>query len=593
MPEPVDWGADGTPRSPRFDDIYRPAAGGLAQARHVFLGGCGLPGAWAGRRQWRILETGFGLGLNFLAAWQAWRDDPQRPGLLHFVSVEAFPVAAHDLLRSTQAHPELLPLAQQLAAQWDGLLPGFHRLAFEGGRVLLTLCVGDVGAMLREQAFLADSMFLDGFDPRTNPAMWDLQVFKAVARLAHRGTGLATWSAAGEVRRGLAQCGFRIEKADGLPPKLHCVRGVFDPAWEPKGLAARTDVPPGRCAVVGGGLAGAAAAASLARRGWQVQVLDAAERPAAGASGLPAGLLAPHQSPDDNLLSRLSRAGVRATLQQADTLLAAGPDWSPTGVLERRIDDDRPPPHESVWTRAAAGGDWWHEQAAWVRPGALVEAWLRQGGIVWRGGCAVSALERNGAHWSVRGAGAAVLAEVDLVVVAAAHASARLLGDRVTLHPVRGQVSWSTARALPAGTPSHPVNGNGHFVPHVPMPAGDAWLCGSTYGRGETTLEARAEDHLANLDRLRVLLPHVAAALAPVFMRGEVRAWTGVRCASQDRRPLAGPVENGLWVVTALGSRGLTFSVLCAELVAARLHGEPWPVERTLGTAVDVARAVR
>ena len=92
MPEIVEWQPDGTPRSPRFQDIYRSLAGGLEQARHVFLRGCGLPAAWAGQPQWRILETGFGLGLNFLAAWRAWKDDPQRPRILHFASVEAWPV---------------------------------------------------------------------------------------------------------------------------------------------------------------------------------------------------------------------------------------------------------------------------------------------------------------------------------------------------------------------------------------------------------------------------------------------------------------------------------------------------------------------
>ena len=108
---------------------------------------------------------------------------------------------ADDLLRGAAGHPELEPLAQALAAQWHGLTPGFHRLAFEGGRVLLTLCVGDIAAMLREQAFRADSVFLDGFSPERNPQMWSPDVLKAMARLCHRGTTLATWTVAGQVRR--------------------------------------------------------------------------------------------------------------------------------------------------------------------------------------------------------------------------------------------------------------------------------------------------------------------------------------------------------------------------------------------------------
>src|SRR6478736_411995 len=97
--------ADGVPHSPRFSDIYHTESGALAQARHVFLGGCGLPAAWANRPQWRILETGFGFGLNFLTTWQAWRSDPQRPRLLHVVSIEAFPVSRDDLLRAAQGYP--------------------------------------------------------------------------------------------------------------------------------------------------------------------------------------------------------------------------------------------------------------------------------------------------------------------------------------------------------------------------------------------------------------------------------------------------------------------------------------------------------
>jgi tRNA 5-methylaminomethyl-2-thiouridine biosynthesis bifunctional protein len=592
MPERVEWSADGTPRSARFDDIYRPAHGGLQQARHVFLAGCGLPQAWAGQRQWRILETGFGLGLNFLAAWRAWKDDPERPGRLHFVSIEAFPVSAGDIVRSAADQPELQLLAAELASRFWGLLPGFHRLEFEDGRVVLTLCIGDVQDALKQQQFHADSVFLDGFDPGVNPRMWELPVFKLASRLCRRGSRVATWTAAGEVRRGLAQCGFRMEKADGAPPKRHCLRGEYDPAWEPKGLAATGDTAaPGRAIVIGAGLAGAAAANSLARRGWQVRVLDAAAAPAAGASGLPAGLLAPHQSPDDNLLSRLSRAGVRITLQQAQRLLPEGEAWQRSGVLENRLDDLRGLPALGdaldPWTREAQPGAWWHEQAAWLRPRELVRAWLQHPAIERIGLARVQGLQRSGEAWQALG-DAGVLAEGELVVLAAALDTARLAAGRIVLHPVRGQVSFS--HEVPAGLPDTPWNGHGHFLPRVSIEGGSAWLTGSTYGRGERERDERSADHRANLERLRVLCPAAAALLAPQFEAGTVQAWTGVRCTSSDRRPLVGWLEPGLGVSTAMGSRGLTFAMLCAELLAAQLHGEPLPLERKLADALSLER---
>ena len=606
MSEPVEWLPDGTPRSPRFDDVYRPSTGGLEQARHVFLHGCGLPGAWAGQPQWRILETGFGLGLNFLAAWHAWKEDPLRPRLLHFVSLEAWPVAAADLLRSVTPYPALAPLADELAAQWFGLMPGVHRLVFEQGRVMLTLFIGDVREALRQQPFHADSVFLDGFDPQRNPDMWSPHTLKAVARHCRRGSAVATWTAVGDVRRDLAQCGFDMEKADGLPPKRHSLKGTFAPAWEPKGQRPVNAVTPAQCVVVGAGLAGASVAASLARRGWQVTVLDAAAAPAGGASGVPVGMLAPNFSPDDNLLSRLSRCGVRATLQQARALLREGEDWRATGVLEHRVGelaaaDPEPSQAAAAWTRPAndaqkvlAGLDWntrgyWHEQAAWIKPGALVRAWLGQPGVTWRGNAKVGRIVRDGDGWLLVGDQGLHLAQAPLVVIAAALESDALLPRPLSLQPVRGQVSWG--QEVPqAPMPPFAVNGNGHFIPGVPLAGGNAWYCGSTFDRGDTDLAVREGDHWFNLERLRALLPATAEQVAPAFAEGSVHAWTGVRCASNDRRPLLGEIAPGLWVSTAMGSRGLTFSVLCAELLAARLHGEPLPLERRLAVALDSGR---
>src|SRR5215210_5264520 len=88
---------DATAFSDEFQDVYHSTQGGLAQSRHVFLAGNGLPQRWRGRDAFVILETGFGLGLNFLTAWDAWRADAARPRILHFISVESRPLAAKDL----------------------------------------------------------------------------------------------------------------------------------------------------------------------------------------------------------------------------------------------------------------------------------------------------------------------------------------------------------------------------------------------------------------------------------------------------------------------------------------------------------------
>ncbi len=613
MTEPVDWRADGVPRSARFSDIYHSEAGALAQARHVFLAGCDLPAAWADQSQWRILETGFGLGLNFLSTWQAWRADPRKPRLLHFVSIEAHPVAHADLLRAASSYPELAPLAELLAAQWHGLLPGFHRLTFDQGRVLLTLCIGDVQPMLRAQHFDADSIFLDGFSPANNPAMWSSETLRSIARFTRRGTQLATWTVARPVRDALAQHGFAVQKVPGLTPKRDGLRATFSPAWEPRRRApARTAATrAGHCAVVGAGLAGAAVAASLARRGWQVTVLDAASHPAAGATGLPVGLLAPHVSPDDALLSRLTRAGVRATWQQLEALLEAGVDWRATGVLERRAEDDVRLP--ASWSPDGPNESWhaspvqlqavglspgtcalWHARAGWVRPAALVQAWLALRGIQFVGDCRISRVAAAGNGWALHDTQGVLRAEADRVVIAAGFESG-VLAPPLPLQPVRGQVTrgrMSDGLALPGV----PVSGDGQLITGVPASGGAFWLAGATFERDSIEFAPQATATEANRQQLMRLHPQAAAALQPAFADNLVQSWVGVRCASGDRRPLVGPIaaeaadEAGPWLCSAMGSRGLTFAVLCAELLASRWHGEPLPLPASLAKALDTAR---
>ncbi len=650
--EPVDWLPDGTPYSPRFGDRYHSENGGLDQARRVFLHGCGLPAAWAGQPQWRILETGFGFGLNFLVTWAAWRADPQRPTLLHFVSTEAWPVSADDLLRATTAHPGLAPLAEELHRQWWGLLPGVHRLRFDGGRVLLTLYVGDTQTLLRQQSLTVDAVYLDGFSPQRNPESWSLHTLKAVARCCRRGTRLATWTIARAVRDALAQCGFDVTRVPGVPPKRDNLHAVYNPRWEPRTTRQPQATPqpmtPGPCIVIGGGIAGAATAASLARRGWQVVVLDQAGGPAAGASALPAGVFAPHVSPDDSVLSRLSRSGIRTTLQQARWLLSEGVDWSPCGVLEHRTDGT--PGLAPGWADGP-GGAWsqpappaalaearlppdatacWHHQAGWVRPARLAKALLAQPGIHWQGDSQVAQLRRmehpatNGSAavpaWQALNAQGQVLAEAPTLVIAAGAGSLELLHHRWPLQPVRGQVSWGVHADLAAPLLPFPANGHGNLVPRFPLedsPGGrQAWVMGSTFERGVETLPPSATDvraaHTTNWARLQGLLPRIAQQLAPAFApalatpgKGSaledsasaepaLQSWAAVRCTAPDRLPIVGPVDAaglpGLWVCTAMGARGLSLALLCGELLAARLQGEPLPLDAKLARALGTER---
>jgi tRNA 5-methylaminomethyl-2-thiouridine biosynthesis bifunctional protein len=237
MVQPVQWQPDGSPRSTLFDDVYRSIGRrgdrGLLQAREVFLQGCGLwsanagPLVWRDQSQWRVLETGFGLGLNFLVTWQAWLADAARPARLEFHAIEAWLVTASDIRQSVAAWPELHGLADQLAYAWQGLQPGLNCLKFEGGGVQLHLYVGEVRPMLAGVSAPVDSVYLDGFSPSVNPEMWQLETLQAVADLAREGTQLATWCVRKTVRDDLTRCGFEVRRELGVPPKSHRLQAVL------------------------------------------------------------------------------------------------------------------------------------------------------------------------------------------------------------------------------------------------------------------------------------------------------------------------------------------------------------------------------
>ena len=633
---PVHWDEDGTPRSTLFDDVYRSQSAygngdrGWAQSRGVFLQGCGLlsdgptPAAWAGRGHWHVLETGFGLGLNFLATWHAWQQDEQRPERLFFTSIEAWPVTAEDIVRSAQAFPALQPLARTLAAAWRGLLPGVHRLVFEGGRVQLTLCVGLVDKMLREVDAAADSVFLDGFSPAVNPQMWDRHTLKGIARLSRTGTRVASWCVKRQVRDDLTECGFQVIRAQGVAPKAQRLEAVFSPHWSPRSRTrtAQNSRPDRSALVIGAGLSGAAVACSLARRGWHVTVVDAGEGVGAGASGLPAGLTAPHVSPDDSVLSRITRAGVRATLQRCAELLEAGHDWAPSGVLEHRVEGKRALPGDPAWP--PQGHEWsttataqqkadaglpegaqalWHPMAAWLRPRQLVAAQLKTPGIELRWNTPVQSLRRCACGWQAVSAQGQVLAEAAHVVVASGFHSLALLPEAaLPLNPLRGQISMGAltrlSQDLQGRLPQVPVNGHGSFITGVPLPpewgGQPGWYLGSTFERACTEPVLRSEDHAANHDRLAALLPALSEPMRPAFGPDQVMAWAGLRCTLPDRLPAIGPIAPqalpGLQVCVGMGARGISLSVLSGELIAAQLEGEPLPLSASLAAHLMASR---
>jgi tRNA 5-methylaminomethyl-2-thiouridine biosynthesis bifunctional protein len=630
QPAALAFDASGTPCSREFGDIYHNAASGPGQARHVFLHGNGLPERWAGARTFAIVEAGFGFGLNFLATWKAWRDDPRRCARLHFVSIERHPFSAADLATLHAAYPEFAGLAQELRDAWPALVPGLHRLQFERDHVTLTLAFADVASAVRDLRVTADAFYLDGFAPEVNPAMWSPQVLRALGRLAAPQATLSTWSVARPVRDALAAAGFVVARRAGFGGKREMLAARYAPRWP-----ATRSAPPARewqerrAIIIGAGLAGAAVAARLAVRGWVIDLIERADTAGSAASGLYAGAVQPHVSRDDCLLSRFTRAGFLHA-RRARPADATGASWQECGVLQLADDATNeartaatsaqlayPSSYAEYVTRATASelagaevrmGGWWFPQAGWVQPGALVRAELAAAGaqITTYFGREAVRLLRVGDHWRVDDEAGTMIAEAPVVVLANAHDAARLtdLGPDA-LRRVRGQQSHLPVP--PFAAPRVIVGGDGYVFPAIDGIA----VAGATYDLDGAALQPDVTGHAANLSRVEHMLPGSTVGIAASTLDGRI----GFRCVATDRVPMVGALVDvagarlraqsltgarladlprlpGLYGAFAFASRGLSWTPLAAELLASQIECEPLPLEGALVDAIDPGRFV-
>lgn len=607
-----EWDQEGLiPRSTIYDDVYHSRSGGVAQAREVFVKGSGFPERWQDGQACTILETGFGLGLNFLTTWNAWRQSGSR-GKLHYLAVECYPWQAEDLAKVWSSYAGVQAEAQILLAQWMLPVSGFHRLVFDHGSVVLTLALGDVRTVMREWLARVDAFYLDGFSPDKNPEMWDVYLFKQCARLACPGATITTYTVAGAVRRALTEAGFVVEKVEGFGGKRHRLAGYYR-GFEHSKKSFRNRSPvvwvekkPRRIAVVGAGIAGCSVAERLALRGVEVDLFDSCAGPAQQTSGNRAGVIYPLISQDNNRSDRITRAAYLWWHQQRERWEAHGLICGISGVMqlaktaahavlqESAIADHAWPlqyvefldvekASEYVGYQVEMPG-WWFPQGGWINPLSLCQALLAasEGYVQAHWNTRVQGLRRNGLDgWTVETSSGAY--DVDQVVLANAWESARLLPeDTIYFKRILGQTNElgrETLTDLKAV-----VCQDGYVIP----PSSGYGCMGATYEWEDMEPMSEVMAFKSNAERVQCMLPSISTD--DLSNNGGRSAW---RTSAKDRLPIVGSLQplwgedgEGLWGLLALGSRGLVWAPWTAEVLASACCGEPLPLERCLWDAL-------
>ena len=642
-PARLSWRKHRTPASDQFNDVYYTVDSGLAETRHVFLDGTQLEQRISQGGQIVIAETGFGTGLNFLATWELWQRCAPPGARLFYLSVEAHPLGADDLYESLKPWTDLAPLAADLLRAYPLPSSGMHRVALDDPSVCLQLLYGDAAAMLQQLDADVDVWFLDGFAPDRNPGMWSEAVLAEVARLSKPGARLATYTAAGHVRRGLEAVGFSVTKQPGYGSKRDMTTAVYegeaviggrtDPWYR---RASRIPHSAREAAIIGGGIAGAAVAHALHRRGLDVTLVEQGPGLGAGASGNPMAVVMPRVTADASLAGRVMAESYRMALQAYEQLadqgipitrdrrgavLLAGDDQEHRRLKAAAANGLWPYGSAQIVTPAEvtqlAGvqvgqGGLFFPNAGWVAPHEVLSALTR--GCRIQGSTHVAALDHHGGRWHVKTEGGETVLEADFIVAAGAN---MLLGlppfHWLPLEPKRGQVTLAPTTTASTGL-STVLAGKGYVTPsHV-----GRHCLGATYALvdqdgWQKTPGVTEADHRANLEMISKIGADVSLGDDVELLEGRA----ALRATTPDRLPIAGPLPNreayltayrglndghrwthyedpayepGLYVLTGLGARGFVTAFLGAEIIAAQICGEPLPVEKDLIAALHPGR---
>ncbi len=563
----------------------------LRNAERIFLDEQQLPVRWQRRPQFVMVAQGFGDGLHFLSTWRAWERDPFHCDTLHFIAIEAHPFSVDDLRTQLQAWPELANYSQALLQSYPPVLAGFHALPFAAGKVRLTLCFADPHTALNELDLQADLWF-----PST------LTSFAHTPSPIHAHTH-APWFAR-PVQRLLA-----------------------------------TQAP--TATIIGGGIAGCQIAHALAIRGWPVQLLECHPQLAREASGNRAGVLTPKMTAEPDWGERFYRQAFLFAIRQLQALSAAGHaiDWDACGALQlnhtareqkrwqalaqRALPEDFIQLVDADTASALAGvtlptGGSFFPQGGWLYPASLCAALCEHPAITrWHTTEALQ-LQQVPDGWNVLNGEGKVLTQSGVVVLANGKDIARFEHSHfLPFMPVRGQTSQVRAKRANGNSPrGHgltetlriTLGHEGYLTPAI----NGLHIFGASFERNQTESTLTTAADAVNWQQLAHYLPDFAAGL------GEVESsHCAIRMTTPDRYPCVGalpdatdfrrryadlrhgrqhanyPMANyqpGLFVSGGYGSRGLTTSALCSEMLAALINQEPLPIEKSLYYKLHPAR---
>ena len=640
----IHFNKENTPVSDKFDDVYFSNQDGLAETHYVFLEGNQLWERWVNYQEayFVIAETGFGTGLNFFAVTSLFREFRQKyPDSplkhLYFISFEKYPLPLDTLQQAHLAYPQFSHLAQHLQQHWLNPIQGCYRFHFD--ETTLDLWFGDIAENLPQLGDYMngkiDAWFLDGFAPSKNPDMWNEQLYQQIFRFTKPQGTFATFTAASAVRKGLENAGFNIKKRKGFGKKRECLSGqktqekptALSTPWfhsQPANLKEQ-DI-----AIIGGGIASLCTAISLVKRGAKITIYCEDEQTALNASGNKQGAFYPQLSDDNERNIRFyihafayGHQFLQWAIQQqiefehefCGVALCAYNDKTESKlnkIAELNLPSDlyqslnQSELSEKVGLPLPFGGGF-IPQGAWLAPCQLVQhafAFLEKQGVQIKTSQKVTALSQIENGWQIKTAENETFCH-EVVVLANGHKLTEFeQTQKLPLYPVRGQVSQipTSENLLKLKTV---LCYDGYLTPVDQAKA--SHCIGASHVRDNATREFSLTEQQENQQKIQQNIPEEWTK--EVDTSGNL-ARIGVRCSVRDLTPMMGavphfsaqqtqyqnlfnlrrrkqPIEQAsnypnLYLIGALGSRGLTSAPFLGETLASLIYGEPLPMSEDL-----------
>ena len=640
----IHFNQENTPVSDKFDDVYFSNQDGLAETHYVFLEGNQLWERWVNYQEahFVIAETGFGTGLNFFAVTTLFREfrqkHPDSPlKRLYFISFEKYPLLLYALQQAHLAYPQFSHLAQHLQQHWLNHIQGCYRFHFD--ETTLDLWFGDVAKNLPQLGDYIngkiDAWFLDGFAPSKNPDMWNEQLYQQMFRFTKPQGTFATFTAASAVRKGLENAGFNITKRKGFGKKRECLSGQkthekLTALSAPWFHSQSVNLKEQDIAIIGGGIASLCTAISLLKRGAKITIYCEDEQTALNASGNKQGAFYPQLSDDNDRNIRFyihafayGHQFLQWAIQQqikfehefCGVALCAYNEKAESKlnkIAELNLPSDlyqslsQSELSEKVGLPLPFGGAF-IPQGAWLAPRQLVQhtfAFLEKQGVQIKTLQKVTALSQTENGWQITTAENKTFCH-EVVVLANGHKLTEFeQTQKLPLYPVRGQVSQipTSANLLKLKTV---LCYDGYLTP-VDQ-AKTSHCIGASHVRDNATREFSLTEQQENQQKIQQNIPEDWTR--EVDTSGNL-ARIGVRCSVRDLTPMMGivphfsaqqtqyqnlfnlrrrkqPIEQAenypnLYLIGALGSRGLTSAPFLGETLASLIYGEPLPMSEDL-----------